>query len=233
MAYVATQPYRRFNRWDPPSPRRVNGAGDYRRCRRGMGATGTQELSAAGATIMAAAPLTGPAAPFVALGGAITEMLASFGVGSGCGQTCVLSSQFADKAEAQLRQNIALYFAQTPPRLASTRTAALQNYDQIWTWLYQQCSNSQLGDAGRACISDRTSGACKWKANADSPYPGGPKQGACWNWFSGYRDPIANDADVVEDSVSSLVSSVLPGVSSASLVPLALITALVIVGVML
>ena len=78
---------------------------------RGIGATGAQDLIATGGAIMGAAPYTGPAAPFVAIGGLITQFLGEMGVGSGCGQTCVLSTQYANQAESLLRQNLAAYQA--------------------------------------------------------------------------------------------------------------------------
>jgi hypothetical protein len=70
-------------------------------------------------------------------------------------------------------------------------------------------------------------------------FPGEPQPGACWNWFSGYRDPIANDPDVVSDenaavsSVSSAagsVSSALSSVTSSSLfIPGLVVAGLVVV----
>ena len=36
-----------------------------------------------------------------------------------------------------------------------------------------------------ACIADRQRGGCHYQSN-----------GQCWNWFIGYRDPIANDPQV-------------------------------------
>ncbi len=172
---------------------------------RGFGVTGSQYISAGGGTLLAAAPFTGPAAPFVAAAGAIADMLASFGVGSGCGQTCVLSTQFANQAEGQLKQNLAMYLALPSPRPLSAQTAAVANFDQIWNWIVQQCSNPQLGAAGRACISDRQAGACKWKDSS----------GNCFNWFSGYRDPIANDPNVYNDSLAAAAASPLAAVSAA------------------
>jgi hypothetical protein len=167
--------------------------------------TGTKIIQGVGAGLMTAAPFTGPAAPFVAVAGLVAEMLAAFGVGSGCGQACVLSSQYANKAESILQQNMATYFSIPSPRVVSQQQAALLIFDTIWNDLKTQCSNPALSTAGRNCISDRQSGACKWRANT-SPYPGTPAAGDCWNWFNGYRDPIANDP-VVADSVSSSLSS--------------------------
>jgi hypothetical protein len=253
MSYVATQPYRQFNGWRPPSPRRASGAGEYRRCRRGMGdarteAAAVQQIgsiaspavtgiiaahaaSVAAATVAQASILgmsLSTAVPVIGAALVGATLLASYLIrNSGCGQTCIVTSQWADQAEAMLKQNLAAYLALPVPRPASAQAVALANFDAVWKTLQQQCGQSGTGDAGKRCISDRQAGACKWRDSA----------GACFNWFSGYRDPIANDADVVDDSavaqLSSAVSSVLPGGSSASLVPLVLIAALVIVGVML
>ena len=170
--------------------------------RSGLGTSTSSTIEASvGSTLASAVPLSGPAAPFVAIAAGISEMLAALGVGSGCGQTCVLSSNYANQAEALLQKNIAAYFAITPPRAASVQAAALANFDTIWADLEQQCSNSQLGSAGQKCISDRQEGGCTWKQPASSVPPWGtPPAGACWNWFNGYRNPIAQDPDVVPDA---------------------------------
>lgn len=133
---------------------------------------------------------------------------------SGCGQTCIETSGWANQAEPLLRQNIAAYFGIAAPRSQSQQNAALANFDAIWATLVNMCSAPATGDAGVRCISDRQSGACKWNATADSPWPGGPAAGACWNWFNAYRDPIANDSNVVADSVSSIASSAVSELSS-------------------
>lgn len=142
---------------------------------------------------------------------------------SGCGQTCIVTSQWANQAERGLQQNLAAYLALPSPRPASARDVALANFDAIWQTLNQQCGQPGTGDAGVRCITDRQAGACKWK---DS-------QGRCFNWFSGYRDPIANDTDVSSSDLSSLVSSVGFSLDGGSLLPLALIAGLVVLAVTL
>ena len=177
--------------------------------RTGLGAAlSTTVESSVGSSLLTAAPFTGPAAPFVAAAGAIADMLASFGVGAGCGQSCVLSSDFANQAEAQLQQNISNYFAIAPPRPASAQAAAVANAQTILNWIQQQCSNPQLGSAGQQCISDRMAGGCTWKQTAAKLPPWGtPPVGACWNWVNGYLDPIANDPNVVPDAQASTAAS--------------------------
>ena len=156
----------------------------------------TQIESSIGTSLLTAAPFTGPAAPFVAVAGLAAHFLAAMGVGSGCGQTCVLSSQYADQAETLLQRNLDTYFSLAAPRDPAARAAALRVFDAIWSDLSQACGNPALGDAGKRCITDRQSGACVWRQNKTPQYPGIPQIGECWNWFSGYRDPIANDPDV-------------------------------------
>lgn len=135
---------------------------------------------------------------------------------SGCGQTCIITSQWANQAEPLLAQNIQAYFSLPAPRTRQQQQMALNNFEVVWAKLQELCGQPGTGDAGVRCITDRQAGACKWKQTSDSPllqYPGEPQPGQCWNWFSGYRDPIANDP-VVDDaqaalsSVGSTVSSV-------------------------
>lgn len=136
----------------------------------------------------------------------VTILVTALIKNSGCGQTCIETSQWANQAAALLDQNIATYFALPAPRSESQRNAALANFDAIWARLVEMCSDASTGNAGKRCISDRQAGACVWKQTADAVPPWGtPRVGECWNWHNGYRDPIANDADVVPDS--SLLST--------------------------
>ena len=162
---------------------------------------------------------------------AIAGLLAQFGVGSGQGQSCVLSTQYANAAESALQQNIAAYRSIPTPRWTGYQTQALQNFMSVWNDLVQQCSNPALGDAGKRCISDRQSGSCVWK-NAD---------GSCFNWWAGYHDPIANDPDTTdvppssfssgESSLSNIASSLTAAAGgNSALLPIAAIVALVFIG---
>jgi hypothetical protein len=186
-------------------------------------ATGAQ-ATVLGMSLGVAVPVIGAALVGVTL-------LASWLIkNSGCGPTCVVTSQWANKAEEMLKQNIAAYFALPVPRSVAARTVALANFDAVWKTLQEQCGQAEVGNAGVRCISDRQSGACKWKQTADSvllQYPGEPQPGECWNWFNGYRDPIANDPAVETES-----AAVLSSVGGSSLLPLALIGGLVLWGVM-
>jgi hypothetical protein len=126
---------------------------------------------------MAALGITGPIGLAIGAGiTAITTLLASFGVGSGCGQSCIQASNDANQIEQAMKANLAAFQAGQ-----ITQAEALQNFDGLWQQLSQACGQIG-GGAGSNCIADRQAGACKWKDSS----------GACWNWFSGYRDPIAN-----------------------------------------
>lgn len=146
-----------------------------------------------GMTAAVAIPVVGAAIAAIGLG--IMAIL-----NSGCGQTCIETSQWANQAEPLLQQNVVAYFQIAAPRPMSVRTAAVQNFLNVWNRLVQLCSQPGLGAAGQNCIGDRQSGACKWKASATGAYPGQPAQGQCWNWWNAYHDPIANDTQVYDDT---------------------------------
>ena len=189
-------------------------------------ATGATAAGILGVSTAVAIPIVGAAIV------GITILAAALIKNSGCGQTCIETSGWANQAEPLLRQNIAAYFGIAAPRTQSQQNAALANFDAIWATLVNMCSNPSTGNAGVRCISDRQSGACKWNATADSPWPGGPAAGACWNWFNAYRDPIANDPNVVADSVSSIASSAVSELASLPTWELA-VAALILAAVLL
>ena len=60
---------------------------------------------------------------------------------------------------------------------------ALKTFDDMWTWLasVQGCGDPVLRDSGQRCLSERD-------------------RGGQFDWFAAYRDPIANDPAVREDS---------------------------------
>lgn len=196
--------------------------------------SGSGYITAAGSALLTGAMIPSPAAPFLAIAGGIAELLGSIGIGRGCGQTCIQASQYADQAEGYLKQNYATYFSLPSPRTASQKAAALALFDEIWNGLVQACNNPALGTAGANCIGDRKAGACKWKQTADSPllgHPGEPAPGECWNWFSGYRDPIDQDP-VVPDAQAAAGNFVSQINSPGSLLPLLLAAGLVAVVVL-
>lgn len=168
-----------------------------------------------GITVAAAIPIIGAA---VALVGFAVEAL----INSGCGQPCVVTTTWANQAEQVLQQNIAAYFAVPTPRPTSVQQAALAQFQTVWNSLVQQCNSPSLGAPGQRCITDRQAGACTWHQTAAALPPWGtPPVGACWNWWNGYHDPIANDPDTVADagiitgSAASTASSTAAASSSA------------------
>ena len=247
MAYVVTHTGRRYRGLgDDLSAGQISGAGQ------GAAAGASQiigsstvggKISGGGTMIMAAAPFAGPAAPVVLIVGAVVtvagKIIAMVGWGDGCGKNCILTSNWANQAEDLLKQNINAYFS-SPVRNTSTQQTALAGFDAIWNQLAQACGQSNLGGAGQRCTGDRERGACKWKQTGQSPWPGGPALGDCWNWFSAYRDPIANDMGVVpgfhDRHVFSRICSRFHfrnSGSASSILPLLLIGGLIYVGVSL
>jgi hypothetical protein len=132
----------------------------------------------------------------------------------GCGITCTQATAYANQAGAILAKNVDAYTSSSI-RYASMQAAALNTFDTAWAALQAACNNPQLAAAGQRCITDRQQGACHWKAspggwNSDGTYtPWGPSGSgtACWNWFIGMRDPIANDPFVQPDPVAGASSS--------------------------
>ena len=151
--------------------------------------TGIATAIAAGATLTI--PIIGAAL------GAVTLAIEAI-LNSGCGNTCVVTSNWANQAADQLQNNIEEYFAIPSPRPQSAQTTAVGNFMSVWNYLVQECSAPSLGTAGQNCISDRQEGACHYQA-APPQFPGQPATGACWNWWNAYHDPIANDPDVISD----------------------------------
>lgn len=174
-------------------------------------------------------PIVGPALGAAVLG--IQYLVAN----SGCGQTCVVTSQWANQAAAQLDQLLQAYFSIPAPRTQSQKNAAITAFNAVWDTLKQQCGQPGTGDAGKRCISDRQAGACTWRQAYEPTYPGQPKKGECWNWFSGYLDPIKQDQVVPDSSVSggSFDFSQVGGSGAVDLLPLMLIGGLVALGVAL
>lgn len=212
-----------------------------------VGAMGS--LASLGASMSAAAAAAGTtsalgsALSFSAIGGpfaiaiagiavAVFELLSNvFGLGSGCGQTCVMATDVVNKLEPYLQQNLDAYLSGHHTR--SEQAAALQLFDSVWAAVSQGCSAGPLANttAGRNCTADRQSGACKWKSSSFGWQQQGGKWtyvrsgsagsgSQCWNWFAGYRDGIANDPTVVPDpspitSAAASAGNILSSVESS------------------
>jgi len=153
-----------------------------------------------------------------AISAATAIAVAIEGLFKGCGQTCIEASRIADQVSSLLVQN-AQNYVHSPVRTQSMQVAALQVFDNAWAQLVQACNSAQLAQAGQNCISDRQRGACKWKTspggwvtNTDGTctytWAGAAGSGTtCWDWFTGMRDPIANDPCVIPDSALSSAST--------------------------
>lgn len=213
------------------------------------GAATTGSMLALFAGMSAAGPIGAGVAALIGIGVAVANLF------QGCGQTCVEASNIANQLGDQLTQNLNAYLAIPAPRYASMQAAALNNFDTGWNALVSACSDPTLGSAGKACISDRQQGACTWKAspggwsqdaNGNWNYTGyGPagSGNACWNYFVGMRDPIANDPTVIPDppstslvdtattTISDLINSVVGTTGSNSTSGLSTTEILVMVGI--
>ena len=168
-------------------------------------------------TLSAIAAGTSIAGPIgLAITGVIAIGILLMKVFSGCGQTCVEATAIANQVEPILLQNLQAYMA-APVHYASLQAAALNNFNTAWSALEQGCGSGALATtgAGENCISNRQQGSCAYKTSPGGwqqdgsgdwsyVYPGANGSGtACWNWFIGYHDPIANDPTVVPDPTSS------------------------------
>jgi len=196
-------------------------------------------IAASGGTILGIAassliPVVGPIIAGLTMG--IQALVAN----SGCGITCVETSSWANQAAAQLQKILDAYFALPSPRTQAQQAVALANFDTVWQQLQQLCGQPGTGNAGVRCISDRQAGACTWKQKYAPVYPGEPNIGECWNWFNGYRDPIANDPVVpdtsaslsnVASSLSSDLSSLFTGSDGSSYLPWVIVGGLVVLAV--
>jgi hypothetical protein len=199
----------------------------------------------AGSAIAGATAIGAIAGPIGAIAGALIGLLSQ--VFSGCGQTCVLTSDAANQVEQLLQQNLAAYLASG--RTQAEQAAALANFDNTWAKLVQYCGNASFGAAGQNCITDRQAGSCAYHTSAGGwngctyTYPGTNGSGTtCWNWAVGYRDPIANDPCVVADTTTEAIASTVnqawqsvggTGGISANLVPLLLIAGVVILALVI
>jgi hypothetical protein len=171
--------------------------------------TGAKDMTIVGAAMMAAAPATGPAAPFVLAAGIIVTVLGKIGIGGGCGSNCTQATAAVQSAEPTLRNNVAGY-----EQGLIDQATAQNNYNQIWAAVESACAIIP-GAAGTNCTGDRQQGSCKYKQTANPEYPGEPALGDCWNWYEAYYSPLtlpslvpySGESSTGTDSISSLVSS--------------------------
>ena len=197
--------------------------------RRGLGLTTQQETSigtAAGgtlvSTLVATGVIAGPVGAAIGAGIGLAAMLINDLFQPNYAK--IQSSNDANQIEPVLQNNLANWLSiPTNQRYASVQAAALQVFDSAWAQ-YTQAVQADLSKAPDS-ISDRAEGSCAYHTaqcagwNGNTYTPNGPNQstGCCWNWFVGYRDPIANDPNVQPDSAASTsASSVSSGSTGAS-----------------
>jgi hypothetical protein len=177
-------------------------------------AIGTSVSTGLSATAILYTALATDPEPFtkaaLAVAAGVVALLETMGVGAGCGNTCVRATAVVNQLEPYLKTNLANYMAQAIPRSASSQTTALKLFDAVWADVVTGCSDPSLGNAGKACISDRQ--------------PGGK-----WDWFAYYRTPIAKDANVaaapvLQTAAQAVLSAIAPGATisaeTASYLPL-------------
>lgn len=157
----------------------------------------------------------------------------------------IQASNDANQIEQILKQNLQNWLTLQPSqKTVSVQQAALQVFDSGWAQyeaLIQQIPDWQ--HKAPHSISDRAQGSCAYHTaqpagwNGTTYVPNGPNQnsGYCWNWFIGYRDPIANDPNIIPDSILGPTSSsgldLSSMASSSNIIPVLLGVGLVIFGV--
>lgn len=174
----------------------MNGLGDARPI---TSAIGAGLLSAGG--VIAAIPGGQLPGAIVAAVGALTSLIGGLFVPD---LTKIQATHIVDQIEAQTMKPLRAGWQALPAtqKTQTNQAAFLEVFDAGWRSVQQACSAPALGSAGQACISDRAQGSCHW--TLDGQTPGMP--GNCGNWFTWYRSPIANDPNVIPDSVSGSVS---------------------------
>jgi hypothetical protein len=196
-------------------------------------------LTTGGATTVLG--ITAAAVPVIGAGLVAATLLVSYLIrNSGCGQTCIVTSQWANQAADALQKVKDAYFALPAPRTQAQKAVALANGQVIWEQLKKICGQPGTGNAGVRCITDRQPGACVWKQKYAPVHPGDPEIGECWNWDNGYfeairRDPVVPDPTPAEQlsAAGSAASSLFTAPDGSSYLPMLAVAALVVLAVSL
>jgi hypothetical protein len=125
------------------------------------------------------------------------------------------ASSIVDKIEAQTMKPLRASWQSLPAaqKTQSMQAQYLAVFDGAWNQVVQGCANPALGSAGQACTGDRAQGACHYTLDGHTP---GQPPSNCGNWFTWYRDVIANDPNVIPDPLSgSSNSSVAESISTS------------------
>lgn len=112
-----------------------------------------------------AVPLIGP------IVGGISLLIGALGIGKGCGQTCTMATAIVEKVDPMFQQNLQAARDQAAKNngclTVDEQQQLLSNFDQLWNYIVQGCSDPALGDPGKRCISERQRGG---KYDAFVPY---------------------------------------------------------------
>lgn len=190
----------------------------------GLGATGAEAAQASVgtgvtiATTVAGGIATGASTAAIAIpvvGAAVALALGLYLSRRGPMQK-VQTSNIANQIESNLKANLNAWKSLDPNmKYRSVQAQALAAFDEEWNRLVAACSSSQYGEPGQRCINDRNRGSTH-------VWPNGERG----DWFMWYRDPIANDPQVKEDTITSsietTVGQLIPGVDSDLLIALAI-----------
>ena len=111
----------------------------------------------------------------------------------------IYATNIVNAVEPYMKQNLAAWQGSTKTR--SEQQVCLANFDYLWQRVVSSCQGN-YGSAGVACVADR-------------------QRGGKWDWFAYYRDPIANDPNVVDDP--GALSSAFQSATGISLSPMLLL----------
>jgi hypothetical protein len=164
------------------------------------GGTGADIAGGIQAGLMAAAPFTGPAAPFVLMAAQMVAPIAK--MFAGCGVTCKEATTIANNAEDAANRLLSQWNA-VPVKYASIQKAYLAAQADVWNYLSGSCQKIG-GQGGQQCLADR-------------------QRGGKFDFFIHYVDPVANEKDIVPDPPSATsTSSLLTGTVAGLPMPLIL-----------
>ncbi len=141
----------------------------------------SQASGGAGSAILGAAG--GPIG--LAITGAIMGITTLIGRMKLAAQRRIASTSIVNEIEPVMKQNLAAYLGS--PRTISNQSQAAANFYALWDIVVESCGVSELGQAGRRCISDR-------------------QRGGMWDWFVYYLDPIEKDPGVKPDLEMEVVT---------------------------
>ena len=142
------------------------------------GSTGADIAGGIQAGLMAAAPFTGPAAPFVLMAAQLVGPIAK--MFAGCGATCKEATTIANNAEDAANRLLDQWNA-VPVKYKSIQKAYLAAQADVWNYLSGSCQKIG-GQGGQQCLADR-------------------QRGGKFDFFIHYVDPVANETDIVPDPV--------------------------------